>query len=75
MAAADIQQQEGVLWEWGHDTANRRPLDLLVAHARRQHAMTALQFQGTSKWGIILFGGQQGGRKLLRRCSVTHWKE
>ena len=34
MAAANVQRQEGVLGEWGHDTADRRPLDLLVAQAR-----------------------------------------
>ena len=34
MAAANVQRQEGVLGEWGHDTADRRPLDLLVAQVR-----------------------------------------
>ena len=54
---------------WGNGVMIRRIDDrwicwLLRCEAQRQHAMTALQIRGTSKWGIILFGGRQGGSKL-----------
>ena len=49
--------------EWGHDTADQQPLNLLVPQVQRQHAMAALQFWGTSKWRIILFRGQHRAQK------------
>ena len=66
MAAANVQRQEGVLGEWGHDTADRRPLDLLVAQVRGTKATRSdgPSNPGDFKMGKILFGGRQGGSKL-----------
>ena len=76
MAAANVQRQEGVLGEWGHDTADRRPLDLLVAQARGAKATRndGPSIPGDFKVGNNIIRGEVRGEKV-RRFSVTHRKE
>ena len=76
MAAANVQRQEGVLGEWGHDTADRRPLDLLVAQARGAKATRndGPSIPGDFKGGNNIIRGEVRGKKV-RRFSVTHRKE
>ena len=66
MAAANVQRQEGVLGEWGHDTADRRPLDLLVAQARGAKATRndGPSIPGDFKVGNNIIRGEVRGRKL-----------
>ena len=76
MAAANVQRQEGVLGEWGHDTADRRPLDLLVAQARGAKATRndGPSIPGDFKVGNNIIRGEVRWEKV-RRFSVTHRKE
>ena len=76
MAAANVQRQEGVLGEWGHDTADRRPLDLLVAQVQGAKATRndGPSNPGDFKVGNNIIRGEARGEKV-RRFSVTHRKE
>ena len=76
MAAANVQRQEGILGEWGHDTADRRPLDLLVAQVRGAKATRndGPSNPGDFKVGNNIIRGEARGEQV-RRFSVTHRKE